>query len=100
MKSLPYIISKEAIADLDEIWHYTVETWSVDQANRYYDLILQEIEYICKAPNSGKPLDDIRKGYRVSKVKSHLVFYRIANQTIEIIRILHRQMDVENRLND
>lgn len=34
MKSLPYIISKEAIADLDEIWYYTVEKWSVEQANR------------------------------------------------------------------
>jgi len=30
--SLPYIISKEAIADLDEIWYYTVEKWSVEQA--------------------------------------------------------------------
>jgi toxin ParE1/3/4 len=35
-------------------------------------------------------------------VKSHIVFYRyeqLQNQ-IEIIRILHQQMDVENRLSD
>jgi toxin ParE1/3/4 len=100
MKPLPYIISKEAIADIDEIWYYTVERWSAEQSNRYYDLIVQEIDYICKRPLSGKPLDDIRKGYRVSKVKSHLVFYKIANETIEIIRILHQRMDVENRLSD
>jgi toxin ParE1/3/4 len=100
MKSLPYIISKEAIADLDEIWYYTVEKWSVEQANRYYDLIFQEIDYICKRPHSGMPLDDIRKGYRVSKVKSHLVFYKVVAETIEIIRILHQRMDIENRLND
>ena len=100
MKSLPYIISKEAIADLDEIWYYTFEKWTVEQANRYYNLIFQEIDYICKRPHSGKPLDDILKGYRVSKVKSHLVFYKVVNETIEIIRILHQRMDIENRLND
>jgi toxin ParE1/3/4 len=100
MISLPYIISNEAIADLNKIWYYTVEKWSVAQANHYYDLIFQEIDYICKRPHSGKPLDDIRKGYRVSKVKSHLIFYKVVNGTIEIIRILHQRMDIENRLSE
>lgn len=100
MKSLPYIISKKAIADLDEIWYYTVEKWSAEQANRYYVLIFQEIDYICKRPLSGKSLNDIRKGYRVSKVKSHLVFYKVVNETIEIIRILHQRMDIETHLNE
>ena len=100
MISLPYIISKEAIADLDEIWYNTVKKWSAEQANRYYDLIFQEIDYIRKRPLSGKPLDDFRKGYRVSKVKSHLVFYKVVSETIEIIRILHQRIDIENQLHD
>jgi toxin ParE1/3/4 len=100
MKSLPYIISKKALTDLDDIWYYTVEKWSVDQANRYYDLIFEEIGYICKWPHSGKSIDDIRNGYRVSKVKSHLIFYKVVNDIIEIIRILHQRMDIENRLSD
>lgn len=100
MKSLPYVISKEAIADVDEIWRYTVENWSVEQANRYYDLIFDEIGYICKKPDSGKSIEDIRKGYRVSKVKSHLIFYKIVNDSVEIIRILHQRMDIESQLSD
>ncbi|MCF8451056.1 MAG: type II toxin-antitoxin system RelE/ParE family toxin [Taibaiella sp.] len=71
---MPYIISKEAIADLDNIWLYTVEKWSVQQANHYYNLIFDEINYICLEPESGRQMDQIRKGYRVSKVKSHLIF--------------------------
>ncbi|WP_324556630.1 type II toxin-antitoxin system RelE/ParE family toxin [Agriterribacter sp.] len=37
-----------------------------------------------------------------SKVKSHLIFYRLIEKQneIEIIRILHQRMDIENRLND
>jgi len=44
----------------------------------------------------------IKKGYFRSRVKSHFIFYRInlKRNKIEIIRILHQQMDVENRLND
>ena len=98
MRSLPYVISKKAIADLEEIWRYTVENWSVDQANRYYTLTFDEIDYICNKPHSGKSMEDIRKGYRASKVKSHLVFYKVVDDTVEIIRILHQRMDIESQI--
>ncbi len=100
MKSRTYSISKKAVADLEEIWLYTVEYWSVEQADRYYNLIFEEITYICKNENAGKSMEHIRKGYRAAKVKSHLIFYKISNDVIEIVRILHERMDIENRLND
>ena len=100
MKALPFVISKKAVSDLEEIWLYTVEKWSVEQADRYYNLIFDEINYICKNNSAGKSMEHIRKGYRASKVKSHLIFYRVLNNTIEVIRILHERMDIENRLND
>src|SRR4249919_1162461 len=100
MKVLPYVISKKAVADLEEIWLYTVHKLSVAQANRYYNLIFDEINYICSNINAGKSMEHVCKGYRASKVKSHLIFYRIINDTVEIIRILHEQMDIENRLTD
>jgi toxin ParE1/3/4 len=100
MKVLPFVISKKAVADLEEIWLYTVEKWSVNQADRYYNLIFDEVSYICKNINSGKSMEHVRKGYRASKVKSHFIFYRIVNNTVEVIRILHERMDIENRLND
>jgi toxin ParE1/3/4 len=83
MKALAYVISKKAVADLEEIWLYTVEKWSVAQADRYYNLIFDEINFICKNSNSGKSMEHVRKGYRASKVKSHLIFYRVSNNTIE-----------------
>lgn len=95
-----YIISKRAVSDLEEIWLYTVEKWSAKQADRYYNLIVDEINYICKNKDAGKSIDHVRKGYRASKVKFHLIFYKVSDNIIEIIRILHEQMDIENRLND
>ncbi|HEY4876015.1 MAG TPA: type II toxin-antitoxin system RelE/ParE family toxin [Puia sp.] len=100
MKTLPFAISKKAVSDLEEIWLYTVEKWSVEQADHYHVLIFDEIYYICKHSNSGKSMEHVRKGYRASKVKSHLIFYRVLNDIIEVIRILHERMDIENRLSD
>lgn len=100
MKALPFVISNKAISDLEEIWLYTFEKWSLEQADRYYKLIFDEINYICKNNTAGKSMGHVRKNYRASKVKSHLIFYRVSNETIEVIRILHERMDIENRLKD
>ena len=100
MKTLPFVICKKAVSDLEEIWLYTVEKWSVQQADRYYNLIFNEINYISKSSTAGKSMEHVRKSYRASKVNSHLILYRVINDTIEVIRILHERMDMENRLND
>src|SRR5262245_12865751 len=100
MKRLPYVISNEAVADLEEIWLYTLEKWSLAQADRYYELIFDEIDQICRNPASGKNMDHIRSGYRASKVKSHLIFYRVIRGTVEVVRILHEMMDIGSRLYD
>lgn len=95
-------ISKEALSDLEKIWVYTLETWSVSQADRYFHLIMNEINYLTEKPESGKDYSHIKKDYFCSKVKSHLIFYKgnRKQHVLEIIRILHQQMDLESRLND
>ncbi len=41
----------------------------------------------------------IRKSYRYSKVKSHLIFFKKdKTNKIEVVRVLHERMDLENRL--
>ncbi|WP_294825263.1 type II toxin-antitoxin system RelE/ParE family toxin [uncultured Flavobacterium sp.] len=96
---MKYHISDEAIRDLDDIWLYTLETWSAEQADRYFNLLLNEIEYIANHFEDGRNMDFIKNGYRVSKMKSHLIFYKKSTDgTMEIIRILHQMMDIEKRL--
>ena len=98
---MDFKLTREAELDLTKIWNYTRETWSIEQANRYINLIIEEIEYICKKPESGIDFSSVREGYYKSKVKSHFIFYRInaLQKNIEIIRILHQRMDINRRLN-
>ena len=46
-------------------------------------------------------LGNVRKNYKYSKVKTHLVFYKkTLNTEMEVVRILHEKMDIKNRIND
>lgn len=94
-----YRISHKAIEDLNKIWLYTFHKWSKEQADRYYNLIIEEIEFISNNFMTGKSAEQTRKNYRVTKIKSHLIFYRkVENDIVEVVRILHQQMDIKKRL--
>ena len=82
-----YRISKQAISDLDKIWIYTLNRWSKDQADWYFTLIIKEIEFISENFMTGKSVEHTRKGYRVTKIKSHHIYYRKSlNDSVEIGR--------------
>ncbi len=99
MSKNQYRISKQAIDDLNDIWVYTFHKWSKAQADRYYELIIEEIEFIADNYLIEKSQEQTRKNYRVTKIKSHLIFYRkIENEIVEIVRILHQRMDIKKRL--
>ncbi len=98
---LEYIISEKAVEDLNNIWIYTAENWSVEQANRYYNLIMDEIEFVAENFETTKDFGSTRKAYRYSKVKSHLIFCKRDEKTeMEVVRILHERMDIKNKIND
>jgi len=99
MSKNKYRISKQAIDDLNDIWVYTFHKWSKEQADRYYDLRIGEIEFIADNYLIGKSAEQIRKNYRLTTIKSHLIFYRKSeNDIVEIVRILHQRMDIKERL--
>jgi toxin ParE1/3/4 len=100
MRKLKIVFHEKAVTDLEEIWFYTFTNWSEEQADRYHLLITKEIEFLSGKPASGKTMGHIRKKYRSCKVKSHYIFYLFTQNELEIIRILHENMDIPNRLDD
>ena len=66
---LKFEISELALEDLDNIWEYTVEQWSKEQANIYYNEIFSAIGKICENSDIGKPIDEfIVKINRIAKI--------------------------------
>jgi toxin ParE1/3/4 len=97
----PYLISQKALEDLDSIWQYTYFQWSEKQADKYYNLLINEIQFLAANADAGRKIDYIKSGYRSYGVESHIIFYTVApNDIITVIRILHQRMDIPNRLNE
>lgn len=98
---MKYRISARADSDLDDIWLYTDKNWSLEQARKYYNLIMDKIEYLAANPSRGRTVYLGGKNYKHARVKSHLIFYReVSPSEIEVIRILHKRMDISNRLSE
>jgi toxin ParE1/3/4 len=72
--------------------------WDEDQAERYLRLLNVGFIDLTIQPDLGRSCDAIRLGYRVFRVGSHVIFYRVLNQRIEIVRVLHQSMDFERHL--
>jgi toxin ParE1/3/4 len=93
------IISLRAQADIEEIWEYTAERWSDRQAEAYLRLINAAVDTVTVNPEAGRSYhDDLRPGYRKYLVGSHVLFYRVTNTDVVVVRILHQRMDVEPHL--
>ena len=83
--------------DLENIWLYTRANWSRDQADAYVRDIISVIEDLAAGRKEGRKVD-IREGYMKQSAGAHIVFFRVAEDYIDIVRILHGRMDVERHL--
>ncbi|WHF50753.1 type II toxin-antitoxin system RelE/ParE family toxin [Chryseobacterium gotjawalense] len=92
---------QEAINDLTDIWDYTFEEWSENQADKYYDAIKSACKHIGENPDLGKIYTEISENLRGFKSGKHIIFYhQISEDQLEIIRILHERMDLKTKINE
>jgi len=93
-----YRLSPAAAHDLESIWKYTRSEWGVEQAERYTDLLAVAFQLLAESPKSAPACDHIRQGYRRRNVARHMIYFRITDYGIVIIRILHERMDAPHHL--
>ena len=88
--------TEQADADLLSIYIYTYNTWSEEQAVDYTDGLKAAVNKLAENPQRLGTVDRsaVRPGYRSYRYQSHLVFYRESGQFVEVVRILHKRMDV------
>jgi len=91
------LFTNKAVSDLGEIWNYTAELWSIEQANSYYNLVLESCNKLLVNPKIGKDYKTIRKCLRGFISKKHIIFYLINKDlNINVVRILHQKMDIKS----
>lgn len=89
-----FIISPEAIRDLDAITDYFA-TRSVDAGERLLDEFTKKCRYLTQFPLMGRSYREIRPYLRGIPMQNYIIFYRIVNDGIEIMRVIRGDRDLE-----
>lgn len=92
------VFSATAKADISDVWHYTVNTWGIAQADTYNRLIEAACQNLADGSRYGLSAEHVRVGYRKLLVGKHTIYFRQSDDMIEVVRILHQSMDVDEQL--
>ncbi len=94
------ILSQKARNDIIEISYYTIEHWGYQQAKKYNSLLEEAFQNILANPYHilSKDRGHLIEHCRSFKVKKHVIFYRLKDERVEVIRILHESSDYAARL--
>jgi toxin ParE1/3/4 len=95
-----YRLTRAAREDLAEIGRYSGRRWGAAQRRAYLARLDARMDQLVDHPQIGVARDDLRPGYRCLREGRHLIFYRLAAATVEIVRIVHQRMDVRRSLAD
>jgi toxin ParE1/3/4 len=86
-----YKLSNSAKEDLIRIHQFGVKTFGVKQADKYFNSFFESFARITKSPNSFEAVDHIKKGYRRCVCGVDSIYFRINDNTVEIIAIIGKQ---------
>jgi toxin ParE1/3/4 len=93
-----YHLLNRAVDDLTEIWEYTFDEWSENQADNYYQFLIDSCLELAENSNLGKPYNQLANGLFGFTFGEHIIFYFIIElKEIEIVRILHGKMDLKKK---
>ena len=91
-------LSPRARQDFVDILRYTGETWGQNQLLVYRDKIKDALTAIAENPEIGMHRDDLPSTHSAYLVGSHIIIYRIIDDSIGIVRILHQRMSVAQHI--
>ncbi|RKT10356.1 toxin ParE1/3/4 [Paraburkholderia sp. RAU2J] len=91
-------LAAEAQDDFEDILLHTLLTWGERQMQAYGDLLDRSLSTIRTNPNIGHVHPFVRDPYKCFQAGQHLIFYRVQDVTVFVVRILHSRMDPASRL--
>lgn len=94
-----YRVTPRARDDLLNIARYTENLWGKKQRDIYLKLIEKRFAWLAENPLLGKHRTDIQLGYYSFVQGQHVIFYLVGQNVIDIIGVLHQQMDIVGYFN-
>ena len=92
--------TREAANDLDRIWDYTEEVWSVTQAETYVSALRRTIGSLAEMPEMARKRTELSPPMFSHPSAEHLIFFQVDGQTHTVTRILGQRQNWHAILSD
>ena len=89
-----YILSPEAVSDLQNIYDFTVGEWGQTQAEKYLNEIYAVFERLVQNSGIGRLRTELSDGLRSIPTGAHIIFFLPLQSDVAIVRVLHGARDV------
>ena len=89
-----YLLSEIADEDLENIFEYTTNEFGFEQAEKYLNEIEEVFQSLLLNPELGKTRNEIKINLYSFPKDNHIIFYRILDNHIRIVRVLHGSRDI------
>ena len=96
---MPRIIKQvQAEQDLLDIWLHTFNEWGEQQADNYLDDLDAAIQLLAQQPLMCRERLELTPPVRIHPHAHHLIVYLALEDGINLVRVLHENMDYESQL--
>jgi toxin ParE1/3/4 len=92
------ILSRMAYTDLVDIGEYGAAQFGSMAADAYQDAIDHAFERLTSYPLSGEAMPAFGANVRCLVCNRHRILYRIEDDTVRIVRVLHHSRDIARHL--
>jgi toxin ParE1/3/4 len=86
-------LTPAAQRDLEDIWLYTAQTWSMAQADRYSDIMEDTFDRLLFMPEMARERSEFDPPVRIHPSAEHLIIYRVERDQLVILRVLGAGQD-------
>lgn len=87
------VIAPAATGDLKDIYQGGLRQWGKAQSDSYLENLKAHFWLLTEQPLMGVERPELLTNARSLPVASHILFYRVTTDTVEIIRVLHGRQD-------
>lgn len=88
-----YRLAPRALDDLEEVWRFSAESWSIEQADRYIDALAQVFEALATMPNLAREYREFNPPVRIFAHESHVIIYKAEATHVVVLRVLGGRQD-------
>lgn len=98
MTALLLVVASAAQEDLREIYRYGMRNWGQRKAGEYLKHFKECFWLLTTESGIGIVRPELGDGLRSFATKQHVVFYRLTESQVQIVRVLHGRQEAGRHL--